>query len=1077
MKFRDFLVEKAEKHAAMTFMRANPITSGHQLVINKVKDVAREVGGSHHIVLSHTQDAKKNPLSAAQKIKHAKRAFPGTNFSASSRESPNFLTQAADLHKRGVTHLHVVGGSDRVKEFHDTLHRYNGTHKGALFNFKKITVHSAGERDPDAEGVSGMSASKMRDHAQSGNFNEFKKGTPSSMSHAHAKELYNDVRKGMGVNEDINHDFEELLTEGVHDKAIFKAVFLAGGPGSGKDYVLSNTLDGHGLVEINSDKALEFLMDKEGLDKRMPEDEKEARDFVRGRAKNITELKQRLALTGRNGLIINGTGDDVEKIERIKNALDGLGYESSMILVNTSDEISAARNIERGQRGGRTVPETIRKQKWDAVQNGRTEFAKMFGDGYMEFDNSEDLREADPDTVKAKKMELLQLYKNIQQFVARPPQSEQAQEWIANEMQQVDRSPKPDDGVEKTPPSDSQASAEARKLGLKYYGFGRYGKDGKVTHRSVNDKLVDVSKMQDNQSDSDMEGRTSHKIGDEIIHVKRNKKKIDEEFEELFEAVGQGGRDYEDVVNTRLKKYGKARPDATTAGSSADAPDASFLHKNKEHNLEIKADKGAMFGQMELHHNGTEWDASEKSKKKYPETYKAVKKSGFFKTLNSKWKKPSGKYETDLKMGNVYHEHPNADPIKSHYGKDRETNYIQIGKGHGFYHTGNDVAKLGSPELHGKTQIRARMKPRGYDAKGNRTYGALAVMSLKGDVKKSHHDLDKDPINEDLRNWFSKTHPRGDWVRMSSTGEIKGPCAREPGEPKPKCLARDRAHSLSKKERAAAVRAKRRADPDAERTGKPINVRVPADVKKESINESYDLSDSGALNILLLGNSIDEHDLPIGEEKEAKLLKDKTGRVRIFMLRAAAAREAHTHDGKVLKYKNGYVIQLKENENDEISKRTVWNWIEETRESSTRRFSTSTPGKSAGLLTEGVTELIPGTEYAKGTGIEATPTGTQETGTRPKITFDQIRQRKKILQKENECINEIDKGIEPGLSMATAGENASRIPSKNKAVKKPFEEAIGAGGEMATSMSDYNENDLKRKGINLQSFKAKRPIG
>ncbi len=251
MKFKDFLVEKAENHAVLAFGRMNPITSGHQKLIDKVKDVAKEVGGSHHVVLSHSQDAKKNPLSAQQKIKHAKRAFPGTNFSASSKESPNFLTQAADLHKKGVTHLHVVGGSDRVKEFHDTLHRYNGTHKSALFNFKKITVHSAGERDPDAEGVTGISASKMRDHASKGNFNSFKQGVPSTMSHTHAKELYNDVRKGMGVNEDIDFEFEELLVEGVQDKSIFKAVFLAGGPGSGKDYVLSNTLDGHGLVEIN----------------------------------------------------------------------------------------------------------------------------------------------------------------------------------------------------------------------------------------------------------------------------------------------------------------------------------------------------------------------------------------------------------------------------------------------------------------------------------------------------------------------------------------------------------------------------------------------------------------------------------------------------------------------------------------------------------------------------------------------------------------------------------------------------------------------------------------------------------
>ena len=106
-----------------------------------------------------------------------------------------------------------------------------------MFNFKHIQVHSAGERDPDAEGTAGMSASKMRGHAAAGNFKEFKKGIPAHVKHEHAKELYNDVRSNMKTNEDIDQDFEQLLNEGVHDKGIFKAVFLAGGPGSGKDYV------------------------------------------------------------------------------------------------------------------------------------------------------------------------------------------------------------------------------------------------------------------------------------------------------------------------------------------------------------------------------------------------------------------------------------------------------------------------------------------------------------------------------------------------------------------------------------------------------------------------------------------------------------------------------------------------------------------------------------------------------------------------------------------------------------------------------------------------------------------------
>ena len=492
MKFKEFIQESKEKHAVLAFGRMNPPTTGHGKLVDKVKDIAKEHDASHHVVLSHSQDKAKNPLSSETKVKHAKRFFPNTNITVSDKEHPNFLTQAAKLHKQGVTHLHMVAGSDRTEEYHKLLHKYNGTHEGALFNFKHIKVHSAGERDPDAEGASGMSASKMRAHASGGNFKEFKKGIPSHVPEHHAKELYNDVRHHMGVKESIDASFEELLFEGVHDKAIFKAVFLAGGPGSGKDYVLDNTLAGHGLTEINSDKALEYLMDKKGLDKTMPASEKIERDVTRGKAKSVTELRERLALYGRNGVIINGTGDDPEKIKRIKGRLEELGYDTSMIMVNTKDEVSAMRNVERGQRGGRTVPETIRKEKWQSVQNARVDLGKLFGDKYIEFDNSEDLRSAHPDIVKAKKKELLDIYKQFQKFVSTPPKSKQAKEWVAAELEKKDTLTVSKKDMSASPHPDSKASEEARQLGLDYYGFGRYGKDNKVTHRSVHDKLQPV---------------------------------------------------------------------------------------------------------------------------------------------------------------------------------------------------------------------------------------------------------------------------------------------------------------------------------------------------------------------------------------------------------------------------------------------------------------------------------------------------------------------------------------------------------------------------------------------------------
>ena len=531
MKFRDFLLKEAkEKHAVLAFGRMNPPTTGHEVLVNKVKDVANKYGASHHVVLSHSQDKSKNPLSARQKLKHAQRFFPNTNLSVSNAESPNFLTQAAKLHKKGVTHLHMVAGSDRVPEYKQLLQKYNGTHEGALFNFKEIHVHSAGQRDPDAEGTEGMSASKMREHAKTGNFKEFKKGIPGHVKNDHAKELFADVRSSMGVREHLENQipvdalFEEILTEGVHDKSIFKAVFLAGGPGSGKDYVLDNTLSGHGLVEINSDKALEFLMDKKGLDKTMPAGEQEERDIVRGKAKSMTELRQRLALLGRNGLIINGTGDDVEKIAKIKERLEEIGYDTHMVAVNTADEVSKQRNIERGTRGGRTVPEEIRKKKWDSVQAARPQFAEMFGQNYTEFDNSEDLRNAPPEVVKAKKDEMLGLFKKVKEFTSAAPAHPKAQEWIANELHNKDTLAVGAKASEQPPHPESGASEEAQKLGLQYFGFGRYGKDGKVTYHSVNDKLVPITKVKPPEPTIPTSGSSGMK-------------KVNEDFEQLFEAV------------------------------------------------------------------------------------------------------------------------------------------------------------------------------------------------------------------------------------------------------------------------------------------------------------------------------------------------------------------------------------------------------------------------------------------------------------------------------------------------------------------------------------------------------------
>jgi hypothetical protein len=175
-------------------------------------------------------------------------------------------------------------------------------------------------------------------------------------------------------------------------------------------------------------------------------------------------------------------------LQELKKTLKNLVMISSMVMVNTSDEVSAQRNIERGQRGGRTVPETVRKEKWDSASRSRTEYAKMFGDNYMEFDNSEDLRNAPPEVVKQKKDEMLQLFTNVKNLYQHH-HLRTSTSMGCNQVAKKDTLPVPKDGAEQMPHPESNAAEEAKKLGLQYYGFGRYGQNGVVTHRSVHDKL------------------------------------------------------------------------------------------------------------------------------------------------------------------------------------------------------------------------------------------------------------------------------------------------------------------------------------------------------------------------------------------------------------------------------------------------------------------------------------------------------------------------------------------------------------------------------------------------------------
>ena len=209
------------------------------------------------------------------------------------------------------------------------------------------------------------------------------------------------------------------LQEGVYDPNIFKAFFLAGGPGSGKSYVVRKTTGGTGLKTVNSDNAFEKLLKDANLSLKMPDSETDARTPVRDRAKEITKKQQANYLEGRLGLIIDGTGKDYDKISNQSNELRQLGYDTHLIFVNTSLDVALERNAKRS----RSVPESVVIKSWKSVQANIGKFNNHFKQNLIIVDNNE----ADEDIIK-------QVYKRIQGLLKKKVKNTRAKSWIEMEL-------------------------------------------------------------------------------------------------------------------------------------------------------------------------------------------------------------------------------------------------------------------------------------------------------------------------------------------------------------------------------------------------------------------------------------------------------------------------------------------------------------------------------------------------------------------------------------------------------------------------------------------------------------------
>ena len=197
--------EALEKSFAFTFGRFNPPTIGHEKLIRTVASQ----GSDYKIFISRSQDAVKNPLSPSDKLKWMQMIFK--NYASHILVMPTnmVLELATKIYGMGYTSITMVVGSDRVGEFKSILNKYNDEkNRHGYYNFKKINVVSAGDRDPDEEGVTGMSASKLRDYAKRGDLKNFKRGVPGNLSEKQKNELFFDVRKGMGLSVSLASNFE-----------------------------------------------------------------------------------------------------------------------------------------------------------------------------------------------------------------------------------------------------------------------------------------------------------------------------------------------------------------------------------------------------------------------------------------------------------------------------------------------------------------------------------------------------------------------------------------------------------------------------------------------------------------------------------------------------------------------------------------------------------------------------------------------------------------------------------------------------------------------------------------------------
>lgn len=365
------------------------------------------------------------------------------------------------------------------------------------------------------------------------------------------------------------------LDEGLNDPGIFKAVFLAGGPGSGKSFIVGRTgLVGLGLKLVNSDPIFELGLKNAGL-KTTPEDIYTAKgQSIRDRAKALTKKQQELYLNGRLGLVIDGTGKDYQKIQKQKEQLEAMGYETAMIFVNTDEDTA----LERNRKRDRSLSDEEVTKMWKSVQNNLGKFQNSFKSKFFIVDNSEGSNfEAATTSV----------YKKISAWMKQEPRNKFAQNWISqaksvrgiNEafVQYMYLEEKSLEGLKK----------KAEKSGISYSILKKVYDRGMAAWRTGHRPGTTPQQWAYARVNSFITGGKTRTTADADLwkNVRKEELSIDEKFSLQFEEGGAGEYGSDKVT----KKYKKDTPGETNEGDVMDA--AKERHKREKNQLKVKHDR------------------------------------------------------------------------------------------------------------------------------------------------------------------------------------------------------------------------------------------------------------------------------------------------------------------------------------------------------------------------------------------------------------------------------------------------------------------------------------------------------